>query len=180
LISHTSASKISNIPRDHHCIKNAQIMAMTHNTFFRALNAIYQQAPHVLPGTQQAANFLSYCSITYDFIHHHQLVEETIYFPEIEKAAGVPGLMDGNIAQHRKMESGLEKFRKYAESTRKEGYNSEELRHIIGGFADSFEQHNHDEIQTVLNLHDKIDSKALKAIDTKMWNEAEKQSDIFK
>jgi sterol-4alpha-carboxylate 3-dehydrogenase (decarboxylating) len=171
---------MSNIPHDHHCIKNARIMAMTHNTIFRALNAIYQQAPNILPGTQQAADFLSYCSITYDFIHHHQLVEEIIYFPEIEKAAGIPGLMEGNVAQHLKMESGLEKFRKYAESTRKEDYNSEELRRIISGFADTFGQHNHDEIQTILNLHNKIGSKALKTIDAKMWNEAEKQSDIFK
>jgi hypothetical protein len=155
-------------------------MAMTHNTFFRALNSIYQRAPHIISGTQQAADFLSYCSITYDFIHHHQIIEETIYFPEIEKVAGIPGLMDTNIAQHLKMEAGLERFRKFGETTRKDKYDSEELREIISGFADAFEQHNHDEIQTILNLHDKIDSNALKAIESKMWKEAEKQSDIFK
>jgi hypothetical protein len=180
LIANTGASGIPNIPHDHHCIKNAQAMAMTHNTFFRALNAIYQQAPHIVPGTQQAADFLNYCCIAYDFIHHHQLTEEHIYFAEIEKAAGIPGLMDGNMAQHRTMEGGLEEFRKYVENTRKEDFSSEVLHHIIDGFASAFEQHNHEEIQTILNLHDKIDSKALKTIATKMWKEAEKQSDIFK
>jgi hypothetical protein len=180
LISNTGVSSISKIHQDHHCIKNARTMAMTHNTFFRALNAIYQHAPHIVPGTQQAADFLSYCSITYDFIHHHQLLEEAIYFPEVEKFASIPGLMDTNITQHLKMEAGLERFRKFAETTRKENYNREELREIISSFADAFEQHNHDEIQTILNLHDKIDSKALNTIEKKMWKEAEKQSDIFK
>ena len=165
---------------NHHCIKNAQVMAMTHNTFFRALNAIYQQAPRIVPGTQQAADFLNYCCIVYDFIHHHQLTEEHIYFPEIEKATCLPGLMEANMAQHQTMEGGLEEFRKYSESTRKEDFNSEEIRRIIDNFAPAFEQHNHNEIQTILNLYDKIDSKALKAISTKMWNESEKQSDIFK
>jgi len=120
LISNTGASSISKIPPKHHCIKNARTMAMTHNTFFRALNSIYQRAPHIISGTQQAADFLSYCRITYDFIHHHQVIEETIYFPEIEKVAGIPGLMDTNIAQHLKMEAGLERFRKFGETTRKD------------------------------------------------------------
>jgi len=84
------------------------------------------------------------------------------------------------MAQHQTMEGGLEEFRKYSESTRKEDFNSEEIRRIIDNFAPAFEQHNHNEIQTILNLYDKIDSKALKAISTKMWNESEKQSDIFK
>ena len=153
---------------------------MTHNTFFRALNAIYQQAPHIAPGTQQAADFLNYCCIAFEFIHHHQIGEEHIYFPEIEKATGIPGLMDANLAQHQTMEAGLEKFRKYAENTRKEDFNSAELLSIIDNFAPAFEKHNHDEIQTILNLHDKIDSQALKKIATKFWKEAEKQSDIFK
>ncbi|PMD51360.1 putative sterol-4-alpha-carboxylate 3-dehydrogenase, decarboxylating [Hyaloscypha bicolor E] len=62
----------------------------------------------------------------------------------------------------------------------KEDFSSEELRRIIDGFATVFEQHNHDEIQTILNLHDKIDSKTLKTIATKFFKESEKQSDIFK
>jgi hypothetical protein len=155
-------------------------MAMTHNTFFRAFNAIYQQAPHIVPGTQQAGDFLKYCCIAFDFIHHHQIGEEHIYFPEIEKATGIPGLMDANIAQHQTMDAGLEAFRKYSESTRMEDFNSDDLLRIIDGFATAFEQHNHDEIRTILNLHDKIDSKVLKSIATKFWKEAEKQSDIFK
>jgi hypothetical protein len=180
LISETGASTIANIPHDHYCIKNAQVMAMTHNTFFRALNAIYQQASYIAPGTQQAADFLNYCCIAYEFIHHHQLGEEHIYFPEIEEAAGTPGLMETNLYQHQTMEAGLEEFRKYSESTRKEDFNSDKLRRIIDGFAAAFKRHNHDEILTILNLHDKIDSKALKIIAAKFWKEAEKQSDIFK
>jgi Hemerythrin HHE cation binding domain len=180
LISNTGASLMPKVPNDHYCIKNAQVMAMTHNTFFRALNAIYQQAPHIIPGIQQAADFLNYCCIAYEFIHHQQLGEEHIFFPEIEKATGIAGLMDANMAQHHTMEAGLEVFCKYVEGTRKEDFNGGELRRIINDFAPTFEQHNHDEIQTILNLHHRIESKALKGIATKFWKEAEKQSDIFK
>ena len=179
LIYSTGADK-ARVPKFHYCRKNAQQMAMTHNTIFRALNAVYRQAVDVLPGSQDAADMLTYCAIIYDFIHHHQLFEETIYFPEIEKAAGVPGLMEVNVSEHQKVDAGLEKFRKYAETTRKEFYNGEDLRRIIDGFAADFTKHNHDEIQTIVALHDHIDSDALKAINERVQADSELHSDIFK
>jgi hypothetical protein len=155
-------------------------MAMTHNTFFRALNAIYHQAPLIVPGTQDAVDFLAYCGVAYDFIHHHQITEELHYFPEIERVAKIPGLMETNVLQHQLMDAGLEKFRRYAETTHKDAYNGEELRSIIDGFAVAFEEHNHAEIDTILSLHDNIDSDVLKDIEQRMRYLAEKHSDIFK
>jgi hypothetical protein len=180
LIHETGASTMPGLRQDHYCVENARIMALTHNTIFRALNAIYQHAPHVLPGTQDAAELLGYCSVTYEFIHHHQLIEESLYFPEIEKATGIKGLMDVNLIEHAKMDERLERFRRYAENTRKEHYSAEDLRHVISQFVELYTQHNHDEIHTILDLHDKIDSKTLKTIDTAMRKEAERQSDVFK
>ena len=153
---------------------------MTHNTFFRALNAIYHQAPLIAPGTQEAVDFMAYCLVAFEFIHHHQISEELLYFPEIEKAAGVSGLMDSNVAQHHEMDSGLEKFRRYVESTPKDSYSGETIRKIIDEFAPAFEAHNYAEIDTILGLHDKVDSRTLKKIDEGMRDDAEKNSDMFK
>lgn len=155
-------------------------MSNTHNTIFRSLNAIYAQATKVLPGTQDVADLLSYSQVAYTFIHLHHLIEEAVYFPEIEKAVRMPGLMDATIEQHRKLDQGLEQFRKYVEGTRKEDYSGEKLRSIIDHWAPVFEEHLHAEIDTILDLHDKIDSDRLKNIYHKMQAAAEKDSDIFK
>lgn len=88
--------------------------------------------------------------------------------------------MDENIAQHQYVEDGLERLRRYAERTLPGAYNGEELCGIIEEFASAFEHHQHEEIKTILNLHDKIDSRVLKSIDVRMREEAERQSDVFK
>ena len=141
LISNTGVIATTKIPENHFCVKNAKLMALTHNTIFRALNAIYAQALHVTAGTQDAADMLTYCTIVFDFIHHHHLFEETMYFPEIEKASGIPGLMDSNLEEHRKLDDGLERFRKFAETTSKDKYSGEKLRGILDSFAADFEAH---------------------------------------
>jgi sterol-4alpha-carboxylate 3-dehydrogenase (decarboxylating) len=155
-------------------------MALTHNTIFRGLNAVYHQAPGVLPGTQEATDLLFYCSVAWDFIHSHHVIEESIYFPKIEEATGVPGLMSDNVEQHRQLEAGLERLRKYAQETRKEDYDAEKLRAIIEDLAGPLETHLHEEIPTIINLHDKIDSKTIKEIYGHMHDAAERTSDGFK
>jgi len=180
LISNTGAKSNPKIPSNHFCMENAKLMALTHNTIFRAFNAIYAQALHVTAGTQGAVDMLTYCSIVFDFIHHHHNFEETMYFPEIEKAAGVPGLMNSNIKEHRKLDEGLESFRKFSETTCKDAYSGEKLHRILDSFATVFEAHMHAEITAILNLHDKIDSEALKKIYQEMFDASEHHSDIFK
>lgn len=155
-------------------------MALTHNTIFRGLNAIFRQAKQVLPGTQDAADLLLYCQIACEFIHDHHVTEESIYFPEIEKATGITGLMHHNIEQHRILEQGLGRLRKYAETTPKEAYNASELRSIIDDLAGPLGDHMHDEIPTIIDLHDKIDSEMLREIYRHMHDAVEKTSDGFK
>jgi sterol-4alpha-carboxylate 3-dehydrogenase (decarboxylating) len=180
LISNTGAKSNPKIPSNHFCVKNAKLMALTHNTIFRALNAIYTQALHVTAGTQEAVDMLTYCTIVFEFIHHHHNFEETIYFPGIEKAAGIPGLMDSNIEEHRKLDEGLESFRKFSETTCKDAYSGEKLRGILDSFATVFEAHMHAEITAILDLHDKIDSETLRKIYDAMFDASEHHSDIFK
>ncbi len=104
-------------PSDHHCISAARYMAQTHNTIFRALNSIYHHSLLVSPGSQAAASLLSYCAITYEFMHHHQIIEETFYFPALEAASGKKDLMKENVSQHEAMDVGMEAFRRLVLST---------------------------------------------------------------
>ncbi|OWP05231.1 hypothetical protein B2J93_7973 [Marssonina coronariae] len=180
LISETGALTMSSIPPSHHCIAAARYMAQTHNTIFRALNSIYHHAPLVSPGTAEAASLLAYCVITYEFMHHHQVVEEQVYFPAIEAASGITGLMNENVTQHLAMELGMEAFRRYAENTRQGGYSGEKLRELIMGFKEAYEKHQHEEIATILELGGKVNSAVMKECDMLFRNEAERQSDVYK
>jgi len=141
---------------------------------FRGFNAIYNQALQVRPGTEDAADLLSYCAMAYEFIQNHHDMEETVYFPGIEKAANEPGLMSGNREQHRGLEKGLQKFRKYAEETSKDAYDAQELRSIIDELVEPIGIHLREEISTILDLHDKMDSKSLEAVYIAMEQEARK------
>ncbi|PBP20042.1 C-3 sterol dehydrogenase/C-4 decarboxylase [Diplocarpon rosae] len=180
LISETGALTMSSIPPSHHCITAARYMAQTHNTIFRALNSIYHHALLVSPGTDEAASLLAYCAITYEFMHHHQIIEEQVYFPAIEAASGITGLMSENVTQHLAMELGMEAFRRYAENTRKGEFSGEKLRDLIMVFKDAYEKHQHEEITTILELGGKVESAVMKECDMLFRRESERQSDVYK
>ena len=55
-------------------------------------------------------------------IEHHHWVEESFIFPEIEKLAGKPGLMDDPKHQHALFHDGLAKLLAYSDSTAPEDY----------------------------------------------------------
>ena len=59
------------------------MMALTHNSIFCGLDAIYNQALQVGPGPQDAADLFLYYETLYEFIHDHQRLEEEAYFPGI-------------------------------------------------------------------------------------------------
>jgi hemerythrin-like domain-containing protein len=174
LITETGVKTRPEIPQDHYCRTNAQTMALTHNSMFRGLNAIYNQALQVRPGSDDAADLLLYCIMVYDFIHNHHQMEEAVYFPGIKNAAGRPRLMSSNVEQHRDLEKGLQKLRKYAEETTKEAYDANELRGIIDELGEPLGVHLRDEIPTILDLHDKVGSKELQAAYLDMEKEARK------
>jgi len=71
-------------------------MAHAHNTFLRALNSIYQSAPHVHTPTD-IRDLLFYGTCWYSMVEHHHHFEETDFFPAVERIAGKPGLMQQNV-----------------------------------------------------------------------------------
>ncbi len=155
-------------------------MALTHNTIFRALNAIYHQAPLIQPSTKDASDLFFYCTVVYDFIHAHHTTEEDVYFPAIEAACAVPGLMATNVKQHQQLETGLKTFQHYVLETPVAAYTPEKLRSLIDDMVCPLETHLHEEIPSILDLHDKIDSDTLRSIYARMHGTAERSSDKFK
>jgi hemerythrin superfamily protein len=75
-------------------------MALLHNVFMRGFNSIYNQALEVQP--QDYKPFLCYAQCIYETLDAHHSGEETKFFPRIEEATGVKGIMDVNITQHGK------------------------------------------------------------------------------
>jgi hypothetical protein len=155
-------------------------MAQTHNTFFRALNNIYQLATSVIPATKDCDDFLLYCRIVFDFIHTHQCHEESIFFPAIETETVIAGLMSKEVVEHEAMDEAFSAFGSYINKIPSSQFSPSQLRRLIDAFAPAFEAHNHAEIATLISLYDKIDSGALKRIDESFRAHAEKESDMFK
>ncbi|KAL6705071.1 hypothetical protein ACN47E_007330 [Coniothyrium glycines] len=132
-------------------------MANVHNLILRGLNSIYLQAPKISKPVD-VADFMLYIIAWADTVHHHHSVEESMFFPEIEKIAQEVGhpekLMDANIDQHHAFEAKLVETSKYAQavSEGKEEFDSARLKELIDGFAPILTQHLHDEIDTLMKL----------------------------
>ncbi|KAG0641336.1 hypothetical protein HOY80DRAFT_743710 [Tuber brumale] len=131
-------------------IQAATEMALIHNIIIRGMNSIYLQAPHV--PVEDVQPFIGYCKAWSEFLHSHHKNEETILFPSIEKAAGVPGLMQPNVAQHQQFHDGLAKFDEYINAAVPETFAGQKLIEILDTFARLLTQHLTDEIPTLTSL----------------------------
>jgi hemerythrin-like domain-containing protein len=150
-------------------------MIVIHNIAIRAVNAIYLQSVNVgVKGSpKDQSDFLDYCSTWAVFIHSHHDEEEEYVFPDIERLAGVPGLMGNNVEQHQAFHDGLETFKKYAEDAKegKEKYDGQRIRDIIDSFMPALHKHLVQEIPSINGLRkfdDKVDWK-------KYWDEKSAQ-----
>ncbi|PQE05097.1 hemerythrin HHE cation binding domain-containing protein [Rutstroemia sp. NJR-2017a BVV2] len=119
----------------------ASHMALSHNSFIRGFNSIYQQAPRIQLATDRS-DFVGYCLAWVDCIDQHHHYEETEFFPALDKAAGKTGLMAGAVDQHAEFHDGLEKFRNYLKDKGPE-FSAEELIATM----DSFSQHLHNHLK---------------------------------
>ncbi|CAK7210093.1 hypothetical protein SCUCBS95973_000675 [Sporothrix curviconia] len=127
-------------------------MACVHNCLIRGINAIYLQAPHIQPADQKA--FLNFASLWGKMISLHHTEEEAIFFPGIEKIAGEPGIMSGNVEQHHLFHDGLEQFVAYVQACLegKEAYDGKALVGIIDSFGAVLTEHLVDEIKVLMDL----------------------------
>lgn len=171
LISETGILQRTDIPEGHACRFYAVQMSLIHNGILRAFNSSYNQALHITAASAPsiAADFLLYNQIIYEQLREHHTVEEETMFPLLEELAGVPGIMDGNVEQHKASEAGLEKFKDYVFNTKPEDFDGEELRRILDSFGHILDEHLHAEIKTLLDLHI-YDSQKLMEV----WKKTEK------
>jgi hemerythrin-like domain-containing protein len=163
----------------HYSHHAAKLMVSTHNTILRGLNAIYAQSFYIRPNTNSATDFLAYSSTVISFLHHHHSIEERIFFPAISAATKSPNFTDENTAQHRAFESALEDLHLYVTTTPAACFSAHTLRGMLDSLAPILTQHLHDEIPSILSLHDKLPSDTLKAIYDEMVTAAEQESDPF-
>lgn len=144
-------------------------MIIVHNTLLRIINSIYLQCINVgVRGTQQDIDdFVQYARLWHKGVTHHHHTEETMIFPDIERMAGVPGLMEANVAQHEAFHDGMESYKTYLDrvSAGEEKYDGLKFKQIIDSFADVLHQHLTDEIDTLVKLHEEHADKA----DWGMW-----------
>ncbi|KAL2849326.1 hypothetical protein BJX68DRAFT_255504 [Aspergillus pseudodeflectus] len=140
-------------------IFTANEMAVSHNIYIRGLNAIYNQAPQVT-SPAEIKDFLTFCQIWLEVIHHHHSLEEEIMFLGIERDLGKEGIMQGNLEQHRAFEGAMEEFKGYVErmSTNQgkggecERYDGVVLRGLIDKFGAVLVEHLHEEIRNLLQV----------------------------
>ncbi|OKL58850.1 hypothetical protein UA08_05841 [Talaromyces atroroseus] len=136
----------------------ASHMALSHNSFIRGFNSIYQQAPRVSSADKE--DFVGYCLAWHDVITEHHRYEETDYFPNVDKAAGKTGLMAGSVHEHEDVcacvspaafHDGMERFKNYL---LKEGVNFQgtEIVAIMDSFKDPFYSHLKSEPRAILEL----------------------------
>jgi hemerythrin-like domain-containing protein len=133
-------------------------MSLAHNGIIRGLNSIYLQAPHIPSNKADTRDFLTYCQCWCESMHHHHDAEESGFFPELERIAGVPGLMAQNVEQHRAFTPGFEAFQAYVKGKE---FSGEKVRELVGAFAEELVRHLHDEIETLKGM-EKYDSEAVR------------------
>lgn len=149
------ATPISKLPpgvTPHAMHRAASEMALAHNMFFRGLNSIYLQAPHIQ--APDVVSFANYMACWHDGLHHHHQGEETAGFPEIERITGQEGLMEVNVSQHKLFHDGMEAFEKYAKECIADPakYDGMKVVGIIDSFRVDLEEHLHAEIDTILDM----------------------------
>lgn len=111
-------------------------MALAHNGMIRGLNSIYLQAVHLPPSdTSTIRDFLTYCQCSYESMHHHHDIEEEHFFPQIEKIASVPGLMQANVEQHQAFTPGFEAFDAFVRTCQPENYDGTRIKELVDAFA---------------------------------------------
>ncbi|KAJ4248795.1 hypothetical protein NW762_012633 [Fusarium torreyae] len=105
--------------------KCAAEMSAVHSLLIRGINAIHLQAVNVAQrGTKKdKLDFSNFCWVWSEELQEHHNIEETMIFPEINELAGVPGLMDANVEEHKMFHDGLSNFRNYIDKIREEGRN---------------------------------------------------------
>lgn len=103
-----------------------------------------------------------FCStFWYNAVEHHNLSEETVFSPAVERIVENPGLMEQNVEPHRAFHPGFHHFRDYCTNTRPGDHNGMKLRATFEDLSAVPQQHLDEEIDTLLAIDycDKVELK---------------------
>jgi len=145
------ATPLGSVPisKAHGSIYMAQGMAQLHNMIIRNINAIYRQAPYVSE-PQDIKDLVQFTRLWCEELHQHHETEEVVFFPELEKLAGVS--MEENIEQHAAFDQALSDLETWSKTTTPTTYNAPTLLSLIDTLGPILTQHLSDEIPTLLAL----------------------------
>ncbi|CAN8103979.1 unnamed protein product [Discula destructiva] len=123
------------------CTDDASQMALVHNVLIRAFNSIHIQATKVR--AEDVVDFLGYCIAWHKMLQGHHDGEEEVFFPGIEKATGVKGIMDSQVDEHAAFSEGLKKFKDYIDACLADPsqYAGHELVKIMDTFGEVLAVH---------------------------------------
>lgn len=131
-------------------------MSQVHNAIIRGVNAVYLQCVNVSKrGTDiDKADFVNFAYQWSQMIDDHHTMEEEMFFPEMNELAGVPGLMDGNVEEHKTFHDGLDVYTSYLKGVLdgKESYDGEKLKAILDGFLPTLHSHLVNEVDHLVSL----------------------------
>ncbi|KAI1085351.1 hypothetical protein F5B20DRAFT_590097 [Whalleya microplaca] len=128
----------------------ASHMALSHNSFIRGLNSIYQQAPRVQHPVDKSG-FVGYCLAWIECVATHHHYEEIELFPNIDMAAGQKGLMDNAVHEHEAFCGGMEQMKKYLLDNDAD-FCSTELVAIMDSFKEPLHSHHKAEPDAIVAL----------------------------
>jgi hemerythrin-like domain-containing protein len=139
-------------------------MTIVHNCLIRGINAVYLQCVNVskLGTAKDKLDFANFAYQWAEIVNEHHGIEETALFPSINEITGVPGLMDGNIDEHKEFHHGLEVYTAYLGKVKagEEEFDGNKLKAMIDEFMPTLRTHLDHEIDTLLLLEkyaDKVD-----------------------
>ncbi|KAM7193440.1 hypothetical protein V8F33_007819 [Rhypophila sp. PSN 637] len=181
----------SEISPDAKTIHVARLMALTHNTILRALNAIYTQSA-LLPmddsDPKAVKDLLTFTKFTIAFLQNHHKCEELVLFPMLEAQASRPGMMSVDVEQHKAFEDSLHDLEGFVknglESNGKTGmpeweFGPQDLRFKIDALAQPLSQHLHEEIPRLLEVGKLVGGDILEICYTGLHDQAEGTTDAF-
>ncbi|KAH7328029.1 hypothetical protein B0I35DRAFT_6629 [Stachybotrys elegans] len=138
-------------------------MSIVHNCILRGINSVYVQCVNVATSgsAKDKLDFANYAYRWYAMMQEHHDQEEEYVFPLIEEKAGVAGLMEANVEEHKTFHDGLAAFSQYLESVteEKEELDGGKLRAIMDSFVPGLRAHLDHEIDTFNGL-DKYEDNA--------------------
>ncbi|KAM7194027.1 hypothetical protein V8F20_008123 [Naviculisporaceae sp. PSN 640] len=191
-----SVSVEKNDRPDDKTIHVARLMALTHNTIFRALNAVYTQCVLISPDdTRSVTDLLTFTKFTLWFLEHHHRYEETVFFPMLEARGPYQGMMQPDVAQHKAFGNALQDLAEYVDQKLQDltfscceasqgrfsqaMFDAQKLRKKIDALAGPLERHLHEEIPRLLEVGKLIGGDNMEICYKALHDEAERTTNPY-